>query len=325
MTTRSCIGLLLIASTAMLVCATAAFAQKYPNHSVKMNIAFSAGGTVDTLGRIVAQHLSDTWGESVVVENRAGGGGNIGAIAAAKSPPDGYTLHMGAQSLAVNVSYAPAADFDPTRDLDPIMLVATSQDILIVPPNSPFKTFQDLVSYAKANPMKLTYGTLGSASSGNLAVALLSELTGIRMRQVPYTQSGAITTDIMTGRIDVFMPTTGGHIGNVTSGKERALAVSGKARAKGLPDVPTFEELGVKMPEGSSWYALFAPKGTPKPIIDKINRDMEKVLALPDMKEREVTLGFKLIGGSPEKLRGFLKDEIEKWTKLTQTPYFSGQ
>jgi tripartite-type tricarboxylate transporter receptor subunit TctC len=217
------------------------------------------------------------------------------------------------------------AAFSPTLDLEPIMLVATSQDILIVPPDSKFNTFNDLLTFAKANPMKLTYGTLGSASSGNLAVALLAELTGIRMRQVAYTQSGGITTDIMAGRIDVFMPTTGGHIGNVTSGKERALAVSGRTRAKGLPDVPTFEELGVKMPEGSSWYALFAPKGTPRAIVDKINKDLQAVLATDDMKQREETLGFKLIGGSPEKLAAFLKDESEKWTKLTKTPYFAGQ
>ena len=142
---------------------------------------------------------------------------------------------------------------------------------------------------------------------------------------MPYTVSSQITTDLIAGRIDLFMPTTGGHIGNVASGRVRALAVNGKARAKQLPDVTTFDELGVKFEEETSWYALFAPKGTPKAIIEKINRDVERILTLPDIKEREAQLGFRMIGGPPEKLAAFLKSEIDKWAKVTKTPAFTGQ
>jgi tripartite-type tricarboxylate transporter receptor subunit TctC len=315
----------LLALCVVAASAGSAAAQNYPERSVRIVIAFSAGGTIDTLGRIVAQKLSELWGQSVVIENRAGGGGNIGAIAAAQAAPDGYTLHFGAQSLAVNATLAPVASFDPVRDLEPIMLVATAQDVLIVPPSSPFKSLKELVDYAKANPRRLTYASLGSASSGHLAVAVFSQAAGVQLQQVSYTQPPQITADVIAGRIDVFLPTTGGHIGNVASGRVRALAVSGRNRAKQLPDVPTFEELGVHFEEETSWYALLAPKGTPKDIIAKINRDVERVLALPDVKEREAQLGFRMIGGPPEKLAAFLKHEIDKWAKVTKSPSFAGQ
>lgn len=302
-----------------------ASAQSYPDRSVRLVIAFSPGGGIDVLGRILAQKLREAWGQSVVVENRAGGGGNIGAVAAAQAAPDGYTLHFGAQSLAVNVTLAPAAGFDPVRDFEPIMLVGTAQDIMIVPPDSAFKSVHDLIAYAKANPRKLTYGTISSASSSHLAVSLFSKLVGIRMQPVPYTQSSQMTTDLIAGRIDLQFPTTGAQIGNVTSDRVRALAVSGKVRAKMLPEVPTLEEQGIKFEDEASWYALLAPKGTPKEIVAKINRDMEHILALPDVKEREARLGFRFIGGPPERFAAFLKSEIAKWAEVAKSPAFSGQ
>ncbi len=302
-----------------------AAAQDYPSRSVRLVIAFSAGGAIDVLGRILALKLTEAWGQSVLVENRAGGGGNIGAAAAAQSAPDGLTLHLGAQSLAVNATLAPVAGFDPVRDFEPIMLVASAQDIVLVGPNSPFRTMKDLVDHAKAHPRKVTYGTISNASSSHLAVTLLSELTGIRLQPIYYTQSSQMATDVMTGRVDLQMPTTGAHIGNVNSGRVRALAVSGHARAAMLPDVPTLIEQGIRFEDEASWYALFAPKGTPKDIVAKINRDMERILAMPDVKEREARLGFRFIGGSPEKLAQFLRDEIAKWANVVKSPAFSGQ
>jgi len=261
----------------------------------------------------------------VVVENRTGGGGNIGTIAASQAAPDGYTLQFAASSIAVNVTLAPVAGFDPMKDFEPIMLVASAQDILIVPPTSPFKTVKDLIVEAKANPKKPTYASLGNSSAGHLGMSVLSNLAGIQMQQVTYTQTAQITTDIMSGRVDTFLPTTGGHIGNVTTGRVRALAVSGKERASTLPDVPTFDEQGVKMEEDTSWYAMLAPKGTPKDRIDKINTDLARVLLLPEVKEREVALGFRMIGGPPDRLRDYLKSEIEKWAAIAKTPAFTGQ
>ena len=300
--------------------------ETFPSHPVRMIIAFSAGGSVDALGRIVAQKLSEQWGQQVTVENRTGALGNIGALAAARSPADGYTLHFATQSLAVNVTLAPMAELDPLRDFEPIMLVASAQDILIVPPDSPFKTVKEVIDFAKANPRQLTYGTLGTSSSGNMAVAVFAEMNGrLEMRQVPYSQTSQLTTDVMSGRVDVFFPTTGAHVGNVVSGRVRALGVSGSKRAEQLPDIPTFKESGVTYPDATSWYGLFAPKGTPRDIVAKINRDLAHILALPEVRELQSKLGFVTIGGSPEKLGEYFKSEITKWGEIARDPLFIGK
>ena len=229
---------------AALAAGPSAWPQAYPERPVRIVIAFPAGGTIDTLGRILAQKLTDAWGQKVVIENRPGGGGNIGAAAAAKSAPDGYTLHFGAQSLAVNVTLQPSRDFDPVADFDPIILVGTAQDVLLVPLTSPFRSVKDLIDHAREHPGELNYGSLGTGTSGHLATVLFSDLAGIRLQHVPYTSVAQATTDIISGRLAVFLPTLGGHIGNVTGGRLRALAVSGTKRAAQLPEVPTFSELG---------------------------------------------------------------------------------
>jgi tripartite-type tricarboxylate transporter receptor subunit TctC len=293
-------------------------AQGYPERPVRLLIAFPAGGTIDTLGRILAQKLTEAWGQNVVIENRPGAGGNIGAAAAAKSPPDGYTLHLGAQTLAVNVTLQPSTEFDPVKDFEPIMLVATAQDVLLVPPNSPFRSVKELIDYAKAHPGELNYASLGTGTSGHLATVMFAELAGIKLQHVPYTSVSQAATDVISGRIAVFLPTLGGHLGNVAAGRMRALAVSGIARATQLPDVPTFNELGVKFVDETSWYALFAPKGTRADIIAKVNADVERILAMPDVKEKGGTLGYRYIGGSPEKLAAFLKGEIAKWAEVAK-------
>jgi tripartite-type tricarboxylate transporter receptor subunit TctC len=302
-----------------LAASAGASAQSYPERPVRVLIAFPAGGTIDTLGRIIAQKLTETWGQNVVIENRPGGGGNIGAAAAAKSAPDGYTLHFGAQTLAVNVTLQPSSEFDPVKDFDPIMLVATAQDVLLVPPNSPFRSVKELIDYAKAHPGELNYASLGTGTSGHLATVMFSELAGIKLQHVPYTSVLQATTDLISGRIAVFLPTLGGHLGNVAAGRMRALAVSGTTRATQLPDVPTFNELGVKFVDETSWYALFAPKGTRKEIITKVNAELERILALPDVREKGVTLGYRYIGGPPEKLAAFLNGEIAKWAEVAKS------
>jgi tripartite-type tricarboxylate transporter receptor subunit TctC len=294
-------------------------AQSYPERPVRLLIAFPAGGTIDTLGRILVQKLSEAWGQNVVIENRPGAGGNIGAAAAAKSPPDGYTLHLGAQTLAANVTLQPSTEFDPVKDFEPIMLVATAQDVLLVPPNSPFRSVKELIDYAKAHPGELNYASLGTGTSGHLATVMFAELAGIKLQHVPYTSVSQAAADVISGRIAVFLPTLGGHLGNVAAGRMRALAVSGTARATQLPDVPTLNELGVRFVDETSWYALFAPKGTRADIIAKVNADVERILAMPDVKEKGGTLGYRYIGGSPEKLAAFLKGEIAKWADLAKS------
>jgi tripartite-type tricarboxylate transporter receptor subunit TctC len=293
-----------------------AAAQNWPDKSVRMVVAFGAGGTLDTLARIVAGKLSEMWGQQVVVENRAGAGGNIGAAQASQAAPDGYTLHFGAQTLAVNVTIAPYKGFDPVRDFEPVVFVGTAQDVLMVPPEFPAKTVQELIDIAKKRPGELNYASAGPGSSGHLATVLFSELTGVQLQHVPYNSLSQGVMDIMSGRISVWIVTLGGHLGNITSGKVRALAVSGESRAAQLPDIPTFKEIGVPFVAETSWYGIFAPKGTPRAIIEKINRDVNAVLTLPDVKARGATLGYRFVGGPPDRLGALLKSEIVKWAEI---------
>ena len=297
---------------------TGAAAQSYPNRAVRIIISFAAGGSIDTLGRIVAQKLGEMWGQSVFVENRGGAGGNIGASAAAQSPPDGYTLFLGGQFLAANVTIQPMKGFDPVRDFDPAVMIATGQDVLMVPPNSPFHSVKDVIDYAKAHPGELNYASLGTGSSGHLATVLFSDVTGIKLQHVPYTSFSQAVTDIMAGRISVWLATLGGAVGNLQAGKMRALAVSGHTRSSQLPDVPTFDELGVAYGNDTSWYALFVPKGTPQDIVAKINADAGQMLTTPDMKQRADQLGFRLVGGSPQKLGDYLKADVTKWADVAK-------
>ena len=307
----------LVASLAVLAPDPSA-AQAYPDRSVRIVVAFSAGGTLDTLARIIAQKLGETWGQSVVIENRPGAGGNIGAAAAAQAAPDGYTLHFGAQSLAVNVTIAPHKGFDPVRDFDPVVLVATAQDVLMVPASSPFKNVKELIDYAKAHPGQLDYASAGQGSSGHLATVMFSELAGIKLQHVPYASQPQAITDIMSGRISLWITTLGGQIGNIRAGKVRALAVSGDARSHQFPDVPTFRDSGIGFVDETSWYGIFAPSGTPKDVTARINRDVNAILTLPDMQERATAMGFRWFGGPPEKLATMLNSEIAKWAEVAK-------
>ena len=291
-----------VAGGLLLGCHATASAQDYPTRPVKIVIAFSPSGAIDVLGRFIADHLSRMWGQQVIVENRPGGSGNIGAAAAAQAAPDGYTLHFGAQTLAVNVTLSPTTAFDPINSFDPIMLVATAQEVFTVAVQTPFNSINDVIAYAKANPGKLNYGSVGIGSSAHLATVLFNDMAGIKMQHVPYSQMSQGISDVLTGRTEVWFTTFSGPLPHIKSGKVRAFAVTGPKRAAQLPDLPTFKELGINMGEESSWYAFMAPKGTPKPIIDKVNRDLRTILAMPDMKEREAQLGYRFIGGTPDEL-----------------------
>jgi tripartite-type tricarboxylate transporter receptor subunit TctC len=295
-----------------------ATAQTYPDRAVRLVIPFPPGGSIDTLGRILAQKLGDVWGQSVFVENRPGAGGNIGSEVAAQAAPDGYTMNFGGQFLAANVTIAPMRGFDPVKNLAPIILVATGQDVLMVGPSSPFHSIKDIVDYAKSHPGELTYASLGVGSSGHLATALFSEVTGITLQHVPYNSFGQAVTDVGADRVSLWISTLGGSIGQIQASKLRPLAVSGSTRAAQLPDVPTFNELGVAYGNDTSWYAFFAPATTPQTVIAKINADTNRVLADADMKERATKLGFRLMGGTPEQLGAHLHNEIDKWATVAK-------
>jgi tripartite-type tricarboxylate transporter receptor subunit TctC len=297
-------------------------AQNYPVRPVRIIIAFSPAGAIDILGRLLADKLSQIWGQQVIVENRPGGSGNIGAAAAATAQPDGYTLHFGAQTLAVNMTLAPNNAADPNKSFEPIILVGTSQEVFQVATTTPFNSVKDVIDYAKANPGKLNYGSVGVGSTAHLATALFSDVVGIQMQHVPYSQMSQGQTDLLSGRTQIWFGPMGSSLPNIRAGKVRALAVTGPVRTKLMPELPTMSELGIKRGEESSWYGFFAPKGTPKAVIDKVNRDLETVLAMPDIKEREVQLGYRFIGGSPEKLGAWVNIEIAKWNGLAKKGAF---
>jgi tripartite-type tricarboxylate transporter receptor subunit TctC len=301
---------------------TGASAQDYPARQVRVIIAFSPAGAIDVLGRLIADKLSQMWGQQVIVENRPGGSGNIGAAAAATAQPDGYTLHFGAQTLAVNMTLAPNSAADPIKSFEPIILVGTSQEVLQVAVSTPFKTLRELIDFAKANPGKLNYGSVGIGSTAHLATALFSDVVGIKMQHVPYSQMSQGYNDLYSGRTEVWFGPMGSSLGHIRSGKVRALALTGPTRSKLMPEIPTMSELGIKMGEESSWYGFFAPKGTPKAIVEKVNRDLQKVIDLPDMRQREAQLGYRFIGGPPEKLAAFVRTEIAKWQSLSEKGAF---
>jgi len=298
-------------------CASAQ-AQTFPDKPVRMVVSFGAGGTLDTLARMISDELSQKWGKGVFVVNRPGAGGTIGSIMVAQSPPDGYTLNFGAQGLAVNVTIAPTPDFDPLRDYDAVVLVAAAPDVLMVPPSSSIHTVQDLIKAAKAEPNTLTFASTGSGSSSHLAAAYFGQLTNTQSRHVPYTQVSQATTDLMTGRVSFLIATMAPFLGWIKAGEIRALAVSGLTRSEVLPDVPTFKELGIPYVEAASWYGIFAPKGTPRPVIAKINADVNEVLQNADFQKRSAALEFILLGGSPEVLDAKLKSEIRKWADVAE-------
>jgi tripartite-type tricarboxylate transporter receptor subunit TctC len=316
------LAVIVAAVWALLYGSAIASAQDYPTRQVRVIIAFSPGGAIDVLGRLIADKLSQMWGHQVVVENRPGGSGNIGAAAAATAQPDGYTLHFGAQTLAVNMTLAPNSAANPIKNFEPIVLIGTSQEVLQVAVTTPYKSVKELIDAAKADPGKINYGSVGIGSTAHLATALFSDVTGIKMQHVPYSQMSQGYTDLYSGRTEVWFGPMGSSLGHIRSGKVRALALTGPARSKLMPEIPTMTELGIKMGEESSWYGFFAPKGTPRAIVDKINRDLQKVIDMPDMRQREIQLGYRFVGGPPEKLGAWITSEIAKWDGLAKKGAF---
>ena len=255
------LGALMVAGCALCGLGGKASAQDYPNRTVKMLIAFSPAGAIDVLGRHIADKLSTMWGQQVIVENRPGAGGNIGAAAAAQAAPDGYTLHFGAQTLGTNVTLAPSTAFHPVASFEPIMLVSTALEVFMVANDTPFKSVKEVVDYAKANPGKLNYASVGIGSSAHLATVLFSEVTGVRMQHVPYSQMSQAYADLFSGRTELWFTTAGGSLPHIRAGKLRALAVNGPARSKLLPELPTMIELGINMKDEFELVRLLRAQG----------------------------------------------------------------
>ena len=267
-----------------------ALAETFPSKPVRMVVGWPAGGPADAIARMVTQGMSDALGQSVVIDNRAGAGGNIGSEATARAKPDGYTIMLATvASHGINPALYPKLNYDPIGDFAPIGLITTSPSTLVVPANSPFKTVRELIDAARAAPGKLNYGSAGNGSSPHLATSRFNVLAGVDIKGVPYKGTAPALTDLMAGRVD-FMITIG-SIPYVKSGQLRALAVASRARIPAMPDVPTFDEAGLPNFYTDWWYGLAAPAGTPRPILERLNQALNAALANPQLQRQLVDLG----------------------------------
>lgn len=289
----------------------------YPAKPVKLVIPGAAGSGPDTLMRILGNKLAELWGQPVVAENVVGAGGNIGTDRAAKSPADGYTLLLGMIGpMAISPSLNDKLGFDPMKDFTPVTMVAKYPNLLVVHPSVPARTFQEFVAYAKANPGKLRYGAPGNGTTPHLSAVMLESMAGIKMLHVPYKSSAQMTTDILGGHIDLMFLNPAVVLPHIKSGALRAIAITSTSRAPYAPEIPTIAESGVPGYEVTSWYGVFAPAGTPQPVIAKLNADLVKVMALPEIRSQFIARGDEPSASTSEQFGSFLKSELAKWNKV---------
>lgn len=298
---------------------TSALAQAYPTKPVTIIVPFAAGGTTDILARIIGQALTAELGQSVVVDNRAGAGGNIGGQAAAKATPDGHTLFMGTVGThAINASLYKKMPFDPVKDFAPLTRVANVPNLLVANPAQPYKSVKDLIAYAKANPGKVNFGSSGNGSSIHLSGELFKSLAKVDMQHVPYKGSAPAVTDLLGNQIGIMFDNMPSAIPHVRSGKLVPLAVTTAKRSPELPNVPTIAEAGVPGYEATSWFGMFAPAGTPAPVLAKLNAAIVKVLAQPDVKKKINEQGAEVYSETPEQFAAFIQAESVKWGKVVK-------
>jgi tripartite-type tricarboxylate transporter receptor subunit TctC len=291
-------------------------ADTYPSRPIRMIVAYPPGGGTDQVGRVMADQLTTTLGQNVVVDNRGGATGNIGTELAARAVPDGYTLLMGnVAPNAVNVSLFKKLGFDPVKDFAPVSLVAITPNILVAHPSIPVKTIKELIAYAKAKPGTLNFPSAGVGSSSHLAGELLKSLAGISMVHVPFKGGGPALIAVIAGEVQIMFATMPAAMPHVKSGKVKPVAVTTGKRSQAMPELPTIAESGVKGYDASTWYGLLAPARTPQAIITRLHGDTVKILAGPTRQRLEVQ-GFEPEGGTPAEFTAYIKSEIIKWAKV---------
>ena len=317
---RFALGGLALAAAATAAFPLAATAQAaYPSKPVTIVVPFAAGGTTDILARVIGQALTKELGQPVIVDNRAGAGGNIGAALAAKAPADGYTLFMGTVGThAINQSLYKKLPFDPIKDFAPLTRVAMVPNLLVVNPGKPYKNVKELIAYAQANPGKVNFGSSGSGSSIHLSGELFKSLAKVDMVHVPYRGSAPAVTDLLGGQIDIMFDNMPSAIQHVRSGKLRPLAVTTAKRSPELPDVPTIAEAGVPGYEATSWFGMFAPAATPATIVATLNGALVKVLADPEVKKKLAEQGAEPYAEKPEQFAEFIRSESAKWSQVVK-------
>lgn len=302
--------------------AHSALAADWPTRPIRLVLPAAPGGSSDPMARVIAEELGKSLGQPVIVENRPGANGNVGAAHAAKSAPDGYTLLLGWPGTVVSaVTMYDSKPFNPQKDFDNIVLVASVPNVIVVNPSLPVKSLKELAEYARQNPGKLNFGSTGSGSSYQLAAELFKKMEGVSMIHVPYTSPGAVFTDLLGGRLQVAFPGAAAVAGLVKDGKLRALATMSDTRSSAMPDTLTTKELGYVNLTSDTWFGLMTPKGTSLEIIARINTAMNQALATSAFREKLKTMGYTPMGGTSAAFDKLLADDIVKWGEVVK---FSG-
>lgn len=290
----------------------------YPNKPIKLVVGYAAGGATDVIARLVGQKLGDSLGQTVVIDNRAGANSNVGAEAVARSPADGYTLYVYTIANTINATLYPKLGYDPEKDFEPIGLIAKVPNILVVNKDVPVKTLAEYVAYTKAQPQGVTFASSGSGSSIHLSGEMFKMMTKLNMLHVPYRGSAPAVSDLLGGQVQSMFDNAPSAMPHIQSGRLRPIAITSPQRSPLLPDVPTFIESGYADFDVQSWFGLAAPAGTPAAVVDKLNAELAKVLALPEVKKRLAEMGATPAGGSPADMRKFASAEIKRWNAVVK-------
>jgi tripartite-type tricarboxylate transporter receptor subunit TctC len=308
-----------LAVCALMLMAASAGAQPFPTKPIRLVVPFPPGGAVDFYARVVQAPLSEALGQQVVIENKAGASGMVGAEFVAKAPPDGYTLLLGnIASLAINVGIYPRMPYDPLKDFTPIVRTVDVNYVLAVHPSLPAKTVAELIAYAKANPGKLSYGSAGSGSLPHLGTELFKAQTSTDMLHVPYKGGGPMVTDLLGGNIQLVIGDQANLMPHVQSGKLRAIAVATPRRSPNMPDLPTIAESGVGGFEATAWQGLVGPASMTRDVVRRLNDAFNQVMAMASVREKLLSSGLEPVGGTPDQFAAFIAAEIAKWSKISR-------
>jgi tripartite-type tricarboxylate transporter receptor subunit TctC len=290
----------------------------YPDHPIKLVVGYAPGGGNDVAARLIAKELTPILHQTIIVENRPGAGTNIGASFVARSAPDGYTLTLSSTALAVNVSLYPKLDYDAVKDFEPIAIFAEAPNLLLVNPKLPVKTVADLVAYGKAHPGKLNFSSAGSGSTQHLAGELFKTKAGITATHVPYKGSAPSLTAVISGEADFTFVNIPSSKQLIESGQVKALAITSSKRFAAVPNIPTMAEAGIQGMDVATWYSILAPAGTPRPIIEKLNKAVNQAVSKPEFRKQLEDLGTAPMTESPEYFKKFLAEEIVRWREIVQ-------
>ena len=309
---------LTVGSVGLLICSLLN-AQGYPAKTVRVVVPVATGGATDILTRALALRLANTWGQQVLVDNRPGGGSNVGFEVAAKSPADGYTLLMAQPAFTVNVSLYKKLGYDPLRDFAAITLAATGANVLVVHPSVPAYTLKDFIALAKARPGQLNYASSGNGTTPHLSGELFNAMAGVKIVHIPYKGAGASVVDLLGGHVDLAFVSLSSVAPQLQAKKLRALAITSAKRSALMPELPTFDEAGLKGYEVTGWYGVLAPAGTPREIVSRLHTDITRALALGEMVQSLNAFGLEPApSNSPEEFTAFLQAEISKWAKVVK-------